>query len=341
MDSALRGVAFVDAHHPIAKPANQYSMIPDIADAGFLAVRVRVKAVSRMRRDQLQGETSGLIRVAAALPTREIPVEGGTFRIFGPRICAGTGRRIRIFRTASAIPCRIHPNTGRQRNGFRHVLGLAFGKPSHVDGRSRGLGSGMNDLIALLQKVLPAHELREVGRIENALAPIELGAASLREQGTQSQARQNIQEYLVIRLRLAQGLDAFVLHDHRTVIDLILPVVEKSSAVGPLRNVPALERGARRQNDVRELRFVLHPNRLVDDELERRMAIRLDESAPNRESCRATRNRSGTAYARASARAPDIRTARIDLRARTVPGVAAAMPVDDGFRQPAGAGWSA
>ena len=183
---ALRGVVLVDAHDPVAKSADQNSMLPDIAYAGLLAVRIRVKAVSRMRGDQLQRETAGSIRVAATLPTREIPVEGGTFRIFGLESAQGLGDEFEfsgLRRQSLAEFIRI---LRRQRDGFRHVLGLAFGKPSHVDGRSRGLGSGMNDLIALLQKVLPAHELRQVRGIENAFAPIELGAASFREQGTQS-----------------------------------------------------------------------------------------------------------------------------------------------------------
>ena len=76
------------------------------------------------------------------------------------------------------------------------------------------------------------------------------------------------EEDVVVGLRFAQRLDAFVLQHDDAVVDLHLRVMGIAADVGPFADVPALEVGAGRQDDVGELGLALHPDRLVDDEFE-------------------------------------------------------------------------
>ena len=74
-----------------------------------------------------------------------------------------------------------------------------------------------------------------------------------------------MREYLVVGLGLAQRLDALLLqHDH-PVVGLGAGVRDVARAVGELADVPALEVGAGRQDDIGEASFTLEPDGLVDD----------------------------------------------------------------------------
>jgi hypothetical protein len=62
------------------------------------------------------------------------------------------------------------------------------------------------------------------------------------------------------------------------VVELGLAVLYVAAGVGPLGNVVAFEHRADGKDDIGELCLVLHPNRLIDDELDGLVAIGVDQT---------------------------------------------------------------
>ena len=107
----------------------------------------------------------------------------------------------------------------------------------------------------------------KIGRFKVALAPIQFGG-SFREVRGHTQALRQVEKYLEVRFRLAEWLNALMLKHGYAVVALRERVVDVTTTIGEFADVPAFEVGAGREDDVREFRFALKPDRLVDDKLQ-------------------------------------------------------------------------
>ena len=119
--------------------------------------------------------------------------------------------------------------------------------------------------VTLLLELLPGDVLGQVGGGEVRLAPVVLVAAAIREDVAHTHALGDGGEDVVVRLALAERLDALLLQGDHAVVGLDEVVRDVARAVAELAHVPALEVGAGRQDDVGELGLALEPDRLVDD----------------------------------------------------------------------------
>ena len=117
--------------------------------------------------------------------------------------------------------------------------------------------------------------LGQVGGVEVRLAPVVLVHAALGEHVAHAHALGHGGEDVVVRLALAERLDALLLEDDHAVVGLVVVVRDVARAVAELAHVPALEVGAGRQDDVGELGLALHPDGLVDDGAHAALAVRL------------------------------------------------------------------
>ncbi len=109
--------------------------------------------------------------------------------------------------------------------------------------------------------------------MEEALDPVEVGEAALGVDVAETEAVGQEREDLVVGLRLAERLDALLLEDDEPVVAGVGPRGAGPGGARPLPDVPALEVGARRQDDVGEPRLSLEPDRLVDHELDVALAV--------------------------------------------------------------------
>ena len=106
--------------------------------------------------------------------------------------------------------------------------------------------------------------LGQIRSIEHLLDPVELGH-SLTEISAKPEPRTKFSEDLKIRLRLAQGLDAFMLHQHHSMVHLCLAMQRITAGTAEFADVVAFVVGARRQQNIGILGLTLEPDRLVDD----------------------------------------------------------------------------
>ena len=107
----------------------------------------------------------------------------------------------------------------RKRVRLWDILVAAFGEPAHIDRRPVVIRGRRHDVIALLDELRP---LDPFGRSD---------ALNMRSHQFSSRAPPSVNiapvahpiedpgEYLVVRFRLAQRLDALVLHHHHAVIE--------------------------------------------------------------------------------------------------------------------------
>src|SRR5665647_2800225 len=101
------------------------------------------------------------------------------------------------------------------------------------------------------------------------------GVSRLRPSANQRMGMGDGSEDVVVRLALAERLDALLLENDDAVVGLRVVVGDVARAVAELADVPALEVGAGGQDDVGELGLALHPDRLVDDRADPTLAVRL------------------------------------------------------------------
>jgi hypothetical protein len=76
-------------------------------------------------------------------------------------------------------------------------------------------------VVALLLELLPTDTAGKIARIEDALDPVELAVTALRVFLLETETLGQKSEDLVIGLGLAQRLDALLLQDDETVVDLV------------------------------------------------------------------------------------------------------------------------
>src|SRR5271166_2674452 len=183
-------------------------------------------------------------------------------------------------------------------------------QPMSTGARSSGFSGGTTkDEVSLSAKLPPGSVVGQIRRIEHALDPIEF-ASALGEHRAQAQPAQDGGEDVVVGSRLAQGLDALVLQRDHSMVDGSESVMAIPSGIRPFADVPAFQRRAGRQDDVGKLGLALHPDGLVDDELDALMPVSVD---PASRSGYSAQRRSAVAVdhvdrriARHRIRAPDI-----------------------------------
>ncbi len=121
-----------------------------------------------------------------------------------------------------------------------------------------------NNKVALLEELFPGGILGQIAGLEGTLYPIQLGLTTLGVCLVQPQPLGQEGKNLIVRLGLSQGLDALGLQADDPMVDLRGRIRDIAQAAGKLADIPALEIGAGRQDDVGELGLALEPDRLVD-----------------------------------------------------------------------------
>ncbi len=149
-----------------------------------------------------------------------------------------------------------------------------LGEPAHARG---GLAVGRarrHHVVALLDEVVPGGDRGQVGGVERGLDPVEFVAAH-GVHAFQAEAGGDTAEDLVVGLGLAQRLDGLVLQRDDAVVAHLRAVGHVAVGQAPLADVPALEVGAGREDDVGELGLALHPDGLRHDEGHLALAVGL------------------------------------------------------------------
>jgi len=319
-------------HDPVVVAVNAHAVVGNVVGEAALAVHRGVEAVARMGGNELQRKALDQLLRMRTFPRRHIPVHHrslgvvgvGPFEPLGDELDLAAGRL-----QALAVHARI---LGRQWLSLWNVLGPAFGKPAEIHGRLQTRLLRRHDKVALLAEVCPRNVPGHVRGVEDALAPVQLGA-TFGEQGAQPQPLQDQAEDFIVTLGLTQWLNALVLHGNQPVVQAVGPVLHQPATGSPFANVVALELGAGGQNHIGELRFTLHPDRLVDDELDALVPVGLDHA---RRLGQRAEEGSAVLVDHVHPRVPGRRIAdrhELELGRHAVPGVTHGLPLDDGFRE--------
>src|SRR5512144_1398202 len=128
---------------------------------------------------------------------------------------------------------------------LRDVLLAAFPEPAERDRRAQLFLLGRHDVVAAFDELLPGNLLRQIGRVEQTLNPIDF-VDTLREVVGKSEPLADLVEDPVVGLRLAERLDGRRLEQNDAVVELLLAVVAVAAERRPLADVYALETGAGR-----------------------------------------------------------------------------------------------
>ena len=207
------------------------------------------------------------------LPRRHVPEERRALRVVGVEAFEAGGLELELARLGLQTAAVALSVVGRQRRDVRGVLSPTL---PHTSGRPPGRG-------ALVEAAAPRSSPSSSGAATRCAAA---GPSPRTVAGTsssslmpspyiapRSSARPGSRKIRIVRARFAERLDAGVLqHDH-AMVALREGVRHVARAVGELPDVPALEAGAGRQDDVGEPGLALHPDRLVHHALEGRRAI--------------------------------------------------------------------
>ncbi len=256
----------LSAHDPVAVAVDEDPVVLDLVQPALLGVTHGVEAEPRVRRDHLQRvlavELLGVVPFPRGDVLRAHGRPLGIDEAVGLEALEAAGHELDL--AGGGLQAFEPHGVGRVRTPVRCVLHAALGEPAH--GR-RGLvvfGEGHDD-VALLLELLPGDDLGQVGGVEVVLDPLVLVLAAHGEDRADAQPLREHGEDVVVGLGFAQRLDALLLqHDH-AVVGLGAGVRDVARAVGELADVPALEVGAGRQDDVGEAGLALEPDGLVDD----------------------------------------------------------------------------
>ena len=104
---------------------------------------------------------------------------------------------------------------------------------------------------------------RHVGDVVDGFAPVE-GVFAVGEHVAETQPLTHLPEDVIVAHGLAERLDALLLEHDEPVVRLVVAVGVVTGVARPLADVPALEVGAGREDDVGELRLTLEPDGLRD-----------------------------------------------------------------------------
>ena len=196
LDGALLGVGRADADDEIIMPVDQPTVFGDVVDRRVLAIAQRVEAVADMRGQELDGVTPQQLAGRRAFPAWNVAVERRAFRV---------AELLQALRDEFDLPAlRLQPLQpllgviAGQGERLGDVLLPSFVIPTVRGRRAQRFGFGRDDVVALPQELLPADVFRDVGPVEEALAPVELGGP-LSEDGAQSQSNGQVTENLEIR----------------------------------------------------------------------------------------------------------------------------------------------